>query len=113
MMNLQGSWVAMPTPFTKDDKIDFAGFETLINRQIKYGTSQLFVLGSAAETTLLTMDEKHEIIKEVIKMTKGRIPCFFNASAMTTDQSVELARYCENQGADGVIFTVPKVPCTP
>ena len=29
---------------------------------------------------LLTMDEKHEIIKEVIKMTKGRIPCFFNAS---------------------------------
>ena len=107
MMNLQGSWVAMPTPFTKDDKIDFAGYETLINRQIKYGTSQLFVLGSAAETTLLTMDEKHEIIKEVIKMTKGRIPCFFNASAMTTDQSVELARYCENQGADGVIFTVP------
>ena len=26
MMNLQGSWVAMPTPFTKDDKIDFAGY---------------------------------------------------------------------------------------
>ena len=49
MMNLQGSWVAMPTPFTEDNKIDYQGFETLINRQIKYGTSQLFVLGSAGE----------------------------------------------------------------
>ena len=54
MMNLQGSWVAMPTPFTEDNKIDFKGFETLINRQIKYGTSQLFILGSAGEVTLLT-----------------------------------------------------------
>ena len=29
MMNLQGSWVAMPTPFTEDNKIDFKGFEGL------------------------------------------------------------------------------------
>ena len=107
MMNLQGSWVAMPTPFTEDDKIDFQGYETLINRQIKYGTSQLFILGSAAETTLLTMEEKKATVKEVISMTKGKIPVFFNASAMTTDQSVEFAQYCEKEGADGVIFTVP------
>ena len=46
MINLQGSWVAMPTPFTEDNKIDFKGFQTLIDRQIKYGTSQLFILGS-------------------------------------------------------------------
>ena len=30
MIQLHGSWVAMPTPFTKDDKIDFKGFEILI-----------------------------------------------------------------------------------
>ena len=107
MIQLQGSWVAMPTPFTENDKIDFDGFATLIDRQIKYGTSQLFVLGSAGETTLLTMEEKKTIVKEVVSMTKGRIPCFFNAPALTTEQSVEMARYCEQQGADGVIFTVP------
>ena len=27
MMNLQGSWVAMPTPFTADNKVDFNGVE--------------------------------------------------------------------------------------
>lgn len=107
MTNLQGSWVAMPTPFTEDDKIDYQGFDTLIQRQIKYGTSQLFVLGSAGEVTLLTQEEKQDIVREVIKMTKGKIPVFFSASAMTTDQSVEFARFCEKEGADGVIFTVP------
>ena len=57
MTNLQGSFVALPTPFTPDDKIDIKGFEILIERQIRYGTSQLFVLGSAGETTLLSIEE--------------------------------------------------------
>lgn len=107
MIRLEGSWVAMPTPFTEDNKIDFQGFETLINRQIKYGTSQLFILGSAGEVTLLTREEKETIVREVIKLTKGKIPVFFSASALTTDDSVSFARFCEREGADGVIFTVP------
>lgn len=107
MTNLQGSFVAMPTPFTADDKIDFDGFGILIDRQIKYGTSQLFVLGSAGETTLLTIEEKKKIVHEVIKIADGRIPVFFGAAAFTTDQSIEMAKYIEKEGGDGVIFTVP------
>ncbi len=104
---LHGSWVAMVTPFTEDDKIDYDGFNTLIDRQIKYGTSQLFVLGSAGETTLLTIEEKKQIVKEVIRMTRGRIPTFFSAAGLSTQQEIDFARYCEAEGADGVVFTVP------
>ncbi|WP_286951951.1 MULTISPECIES: dihydrodipicolinate synthase family protein [Aminobacterium] len=107
MFKPTGSWVAMPTPFKPDDTIDYNGFEILIERQIKYGTSQLFVLGSCGETSLLTLEEKKAIVKEVIKMTKGRIPVFFNASSNTTESSVEFAKYIEGEGGDGVIFTVP------
>lgn len=107
MTNLQGSWVAMPTPFTEDNKIDFQGFETLIDRQIRYGTSQLFILGSAGEVTLLTQEEKKAIVKEVISMTKGKIPVFFSAASFTTEMSVEFAQYCQKEGSDGVIFTIP------
>ena len=57
MMNLQGSWVAMPTPFTEDNQVDIEGFKLLIARQIKYGTNQLFILGSAGE---VTRDRLHE-----------------------------------------------------
>ncbi len=107
MLRLEGSWVAMPTPFTEDDRIDFQGYHTLIERQIRYGTSQLFILGSAAEVTLLTLEEKKTIVREIIAMTKGRIPVFFSAASLTTQESVNFARYCQEQGADGVIFTIP------
>lgn len=107
MIRPTGSWVAMPTPFSPDNKIDFGAFGVLIDRQIKYGTSMLFVLGSAGETTLLSSEEKKDVIKNVIKLTKGRIPVFFGCSGATTDAAVELAKYCEAEGADGVIFTIP------
>jgi 4-hydroxy-tetrahydrodipicolinate synthase len=40
-------------------------------------------------------------------MTKDRIPVFFNCSSLTTKDSVSFAKFCESEGADGVIFTVP------
>lgn len=113
MIKPSGSWVAMPTPFNADDTVDFGGFKTLIDRQIKYGTSLLFVLGSCGETTLLTMDEKKSIVREVIGMSKGRIPVFFNASQPTTAQSIDFARFCEAEGADGLIFTIPPYVLVP
>ncbi|MDR3258658.1 MAG: dihydrodipicolinate synthase family protein [Fusobacteriaceae bacterium] len=113
MTNLTGSWVAMPTPFTKEDKIDFDAFAVLIERQIKYGTSQLFILGSAGETTLLSVEEKKEIVRQVLKIVNKRIPVFFSAAALTTEASIDLAQYHEYQGADGVIFTVPPYVLVP
>ena len=107
MIKPTGSWVAMPTPFVSQNKVDFGAYKLPIDRQIKYGTSELFVLGSAGEVTLLSLDEKKAIVHEVIKMTKGRIPVFFSCASMTTDDSVAMAKYCESEGADGVIFTVP------
>ncbi|MBQ7416817.1 MAG: dihydrodipicolinate synthase family protein [Acidaminococcaceae bacterium] len=106
-INLSGSWVAMPIPFDKKGTIDFDGFKTLIDRQIIYGTSQLFVLGSAAEVSLLTSDEKKEIVRQTIRIVNHRIPVFFSAASNTTDGEIEMAKFAEAQGADGVIFTIP------
>lgn len=107
MLRPTGSWVAMPTPFSSDNKIDYGAFKVLIDRQIEYGTSELFILGSAGESTLLTVEEKKEIVRNLVPMVKGRIPTFFGCAAMNTDSAVEMARYCEAQGADGVVFTIP------
>jgi 4-hydroxy-tetrahydrodipicolinate synthase len=102
-----GSWVAMPTPYNRDGSIDFGGFQTLIDRQIRYGTSELFLMGSAGENTLLTLEERREILRRIVKTTKGRIPVFFGSTLPSTDASVEFAKFAEAEGADGLIFTVP------
>lgn len=113
MFRPSGSWVAMPTPFGKNGEVDFGALRLLIDRQIQYGTSELFILGSAGETTLLSLEEKKSIVRNVIGMTKGRIPVFFNASALRTEDSVSFAQFCEAEGADGVIFTVPPYVLVP
>lgn len=106
-INLTGSWVAVPVPFKKNGEIDFVGYEVLLERQIKYGTNQLFVLGSAAEVSLLSEAEKKEIVKETLRIVKGRIPVFFSAAGATTAAEISFAKYLQEQGADGVIFTIP------
>lgn len=107
MFKPTGSWVAIPTPYNKNGNIDFGGFKEIIDHQIKYGTSELFVMGSAGEVTLLTNEERKSIVKEVVKLSKGRIPVFFNASFPLTKDSVEFAKFAEAEGADGLIFTAP------
>ncbi|WP_019555080.1 dihydrodipicolinate synthase family protein [Propionispira raffinosivorans] len=107
MFKPTGSWVALPTPYDKNGKIDFGVFKEIIDRQIEYGTSELFVMGSAGEVTLLTPEERETIVKKVIKLTKGRIPVFFNASYTLTKDAVQFAKFAENEGADGLIFTAP------
>ena len=107
MFKPTGSWVAIPTPYDQNGNVDFGGFREVIDHQIAYGTSELFVMGSAGEVTLLTSEERKTIVKQVIKIGKGRIPVFFNASHPTTADTVKFAQFAEAEGADGLIFTVP------
>lgn len=107
MFRPTGSWVAMPTPFSADGRIDFGAFKVLIDRQIQYGTSELFILGSAGETTLLSIEEKKEIIRQIVKITKDRIPVFFGCAAPTTQGAIDLALFAQSESADGIVFTVP------
>ncbi|XOQ52989.1 MAG: 4-hydroxy-tetrahydrodipicolinate synthase [Succiniclasticum sp.] len=106
-VNLHGSWVAMSIPFKENGAIDFNGFATLIERQIRYGTNELFILGSAAEVTLLTQDEKKEIVRFTEEVVHKRIPVFYSAAGVSTEAEVEFAKWLEGQGVDGVIFTIP------
>lgn len=106
MFKPTGSWVALPTPYDSNGKVDFGGFGTLIDHHIAHGTSELFVMGSAGEATLLSAEERQEIVRRVVKMSKGRIPVFFGSTFPATADTVRFAQYAESEGADGLVFTV-------
>lgn len=107
MIKPSGSWVAIPTPFREDMTIDFGVFDLLVEHHIRYGTNMLFCLGSAGEATMLTLEERHAVITYMAKLCKGRIPVFFGATMATTEATVQMARYAQAEGADGLIFTAP------
>ena len=107
MIKPQGSWVAIPTPFNEDGSIDLGGFDTLIDFHTAHGTSMILIMGSAGEVTLLTVEERKQIVSHVAKYAKGKIPVFFGSSLPTTEQTVAFAQYAEAEGADGLVFTAP------
>lgn len=107
MIRPEGSWVAIVTPFTETGEIDFKGFESLIDFQVQNGTNGLLLMGSTGEPTLLTMEEKRQILERVIPYAKGRIPVFAGTTCNTTRETVELTRHAARVGADGAMLVVP------
>ena len=102
-----GSWVAIPTPFNKDMSVDLGGFDTLVDFHIQHGTDMLFCMGSAGETTLLSLEERKTILRHMVKTCKGRIPVYFGSTMPTTEATVAFAKFAEAEGADGLIFPSP------
>ena len=43
---VEGSFVALITPFNRDGTVDFEGFRTLMDFQASNGTSALLIMGS-------------------------------------------------------------------
>lgn len=107
MLRPTGSWVALPTPFDANNQIDFAVFKKIIDFHAAHATSTLLAMGSAGETTMLSMDEKRSIIHEVAAYAKRKIPVFFGTTCGTTEDTIELSRYAESEDVDGVLFVVP------
>jgi 4-hydroxy-tetrahydrodipicolinate synthase len=107
MMRPEGSWVAIPTPFTEDDEVDFPGFEKLVDFQAEHGTNGLLLMGSTGESSSLTADERREILDRVLPYAKEKIPVLAGTTCGNTKQTVELSRHAQQAGADGLLLVVP------
>ncbi len=114
MLKPSGSWVAICTPFNRDESIDFAGFKTLVDFQARWGTNGILVMGSTGETTLLSPEERRQIVDRVVGYAKdAKIPAFFGCTCLTTKDTVALSRYAEAAGADGILLVVPPYVAPP
>jgi 4-hydroxy-tetrahydrodipicolinate synthase len=107
MIRPEGSWVAIPTPFTEDDRVDFGGFEKLIDFQAAHGTDGLLLMGSTGESSALTVNERQDILDKVLTYTKQKLPVLAGTTCGNTQQTIELSQYAQHAGADGLLLVVP------
>ena len=73
---LAGSFVALITPFNKDGSVDFAAFRTLLKFQEDNGSAAILIMGSTGESSMLSPEEKKQIIVETAKMKTAAMPIF-------------------------------------
>ena len=107
MLNLYGSGVALVTPFTNDNNINYNKLEELIEYQIRNNTDFLVPCGTTGESSSLSNNEKKQVIKFVVEKTKNRIPVIAGTGSNNTKIAIEMSKYAKKIGADGVLVVTP------
>lgn len=95
------------TPFTPDNRVDFATFERQVNFLITMGVHVLAHPMNIGEAPNLSVDERRELARRLVEAAAGRVPVLIHVSAAGTDQVVELSRYSQEVGAAGVVAMPP------
>ena len=103
-----GVYVALVTPFNKNNTICWSSLEKLINFHIEKNTTGLVLLGTTGEAPTLTYTEKTDIIDFVYKKADKKIDIVVGVGGNNTEEVKQLAIYCQNKGvADSLMVTVP------
>ena len=108
---LTGSFVALITPFNSDGRVDFGAFRSLLSFHEMHGTSAVLIMGSTGESSLLSNDEKREIIVECAKMKSQRMPVFFGCTGNNTAATIANLQFARASGADGAVLAAPAYVC--
>ena len=103
----KGCGTALVTPFTDDGEVDFETLRKLINFQILEGVDSLIICGTTGESATLSTEEKKEIIKFSVQITRRRVPIIAGTGSNNTKTSIELSKYAQSVGADGLLIVSP------
>lgn len=102
----RGSITALVTPF-EDGSFDETRFRALVDWQIVSGTHGLVPVGTTGESPTLSHEEHRKVITACIGEAKRRVPVIAGAGSNNTQEAIELARFAEQAGADGLLVVTP------
>ncbi len=88
-MEINGLGVAMITPFDKKGNIDFDKIPQIIDNIVSGSANYIVVLGTTAETSLLTIEEKNQLINTIIEANNSRLPLVIGIGGNNTDSVIK------------------------
>lgn len=106
MNKFSGVFTALVTPF-KNGEIDFKSLKNLVQFQLENGIEGFVVLGTTAESPVLSSAERYEVFKAVKEESKGRVPLVVGTGTNSTSETVRYTKEAQEWGADGALVVVP------
>lgn len=103
----KGLWPAMFTPVDRNGNYNLEEMGKLIELLISQKIDGLYILGSTGQGFLFSEDQRMEIAEAAIKMVRKRVPVMVQVGALSTDESVRLAKHATSLGADGISSVGP------
>ncbi|MBE6302933.1 MAG: 4-hydroxy-tetrahydrodipicolinate synthase [Bacteroidales bacterium] len=104
---MRGMGVAIITPFTETNEVDYAALERLVDLHLNSGTDFLCVQGTTGETPTLSIDEKRNIRKRVIEQVNGRMGIMLGCGGNNTQAVINELQTEDFTGVDGILCVVP------
>lgn len=105
--NIKGVGVALVTPFSADGTVDYAALGTLVESVIAGGVDYLVALGTTAETPTLSVDEKREIARFVVRQNNGRLPLVVGIGGNNTAEVTAQIEAFDFTGYDYLLSVTP------
>ncbi|HNR04818.1 MAG TPA: 4-hydroxy-tetrahydrodipicolinate synthase [Bacillota bacterium] len=106
MAIFKGSGVAIVTPFN-DNGVDFNKLGELLDWHVENGTDAIIICGTTGEAPTMSDDEKKTAYKFTVDKIAGRIPVIAGTGSNDTHHSIELSKYAESVGCNGVLCVTP------
>ncbi len=106
-MDFSGTGVAIVTPFDKKGSVDFNAIEKILKHVIDGQVDFLVLLGTTAETPVLTKQEKKDILDFVLEKTKHSKPIVVGCGGNNTSAIIEEMQYLEVNRFDAVLSVAP------
>lgn len=107
MAIFKGAGVAIVTPFTKNNEVDYGKLGELIEFQIKEGTDSIIICGTTGESSTLTHEEHLECIRFAVEKVNKRVPVIAGTGSNCTDTAIYLSKEARKFGADGLLLVTP------
>lgn len=104
---MQGSIVALITPFDAKGNIDWKSLEKLLLWHIEEGTDGIVSFGTTGEGINLSTSEKKKILSFAIDVTQKKLPIIANTGSASTRESVQLTEAMLKLGAQGCLAVTP------
>lgn len=107
MLRIQGSIVAIVTPFNQDGSVNFSKLGELVDWQIQNGTDGIVALGTTGESATMTDEEDDAVCEYVLKRVDGRIPVIAGSGSNCTASMLEKSLRYQAMGAQGLLIISP------
>lgn len=104
---IEGTGVALVTPFTKDEEVDFPALERLVNHVIEGGIDYLVVLGTTGENVTLTKAEKLAVFNKVKEVANERVPLVLGHGGNNTRSLIESLNDYDLSGVAAILSVTP------
>lgn len=103
----RGTGVAIITPFTESEAIDYAAYESMINHVVKGGVDYIVALGTTGESSTLSKLEKEEFVRFSADHVYGRVPLVVGIGGNNTAEVVHAIKSMPLEGVDGILSVSP------